>query len=169
MKIVRTRGRATKLEHLARSEQSAPSVHLSEEEWRQRLSPQQFLVLRQAGTEAPFTGELLEERREGTYVCAACGAQLFPSATKFDSHCGWPSFYESLPGAVNYFEDISHGMRRIEVRCATCDSHLGPRSAHWKSLLYELVESSFCTCRYGIVGRCSPIFAHSSHMFLRRF
>ena len=125
MKIIRTRDRATQLEHLAQAQQSAPSVNYSDEEWRERLTPQQYLVLRQAGTEAPWTGELLDEHRSGTYLCAACGAQLFPSSTKFESHCGWPSFYEALPGAVNYFEDISHGMRRIEVRCASCDSHLG--------------------------------------------
>jgi len=115
MKIIRTRDRATQLEHLAQAQQSAPSVNYSDDEWRDRLTPQQYLVLRQAGTEAPWTGELLDEHRSGTYLCAACGAQLFP----------WPSFYEALPGAVNYFEDISHGMRRIEVRCASCDSHLG--------------------------------------------
>ena len=125
MKIIRTRDRATQLEHLAQAEKSAPSVNYSDDEWRERLTPQQYLVLRQAGTEAPWTGELLDEHRSGTYLCAACGAQLFPSSTKFESHCGWPSFYEALPGAVNYFEDISHGMRRIEVRCASCDSHLG--------------------------------------------
>ena len=108
MKIIRTRDRATQLEHLAQAQQSAPSVNYSEDEWRERLTPQQYLVLRQAGTEAPWTGELLDEHRSGTYLCAACGAQLFPSSTKFESHCGWPSFYEALPGAVNYFEDISH-------------------------------------------------------------
>ena len=78
MKIIRTRDRATQLEHLAQAQQSAPSVNYSEDEWRERLTPQQYLVLRQAGTEAPWTGELLDEHRSGTYLCAACGAQLSP-------------------------------------------------------------------------------------------
>ncbi len=98
----------------------------SDEEWRAILGPDQFAVLRQAATERPWTGELLEEQREGTYSCGACGAVLFESGTKFDSHCGWPSFYESVkPDAVELIEDRSHGMRRVEVRCANCGSHLG--------------------------------------------
>ena len=98
----------------------------SESEWRAELSAEQYAVLREAATERPWTGELLDESRAGLYACAACGNELFKSGTKFDSHCGWPSFYESVrPEAVELIEDTSHGMIRTEVRCAACGSHLG--------------------------------------------
>jgi peptide-methionine (R)-S-oxide reductase len=101
-------------------------VEKSDEEWRRELDPQAYQVLRQAATERPWTGELLDESRAGVYACAACGAELFKSGTKFDSGCGWPSFYESVdPAAVQLIEDDSLGMVRTEVRCATCGSHLG--------------------------------------------
>ncbi|RLP77443.1 peptide-methionine (R)-S-oxide reductase [Mycetocola tolaasinivorans] len=101
-------------------------VNKSDAEWREELSPEQYQVLREAATERPWTGELLDEERAGLYTCAACGAELFKSGTKFDSGCGWPSFYESVrPEAVKLIEDSSLGMVRTEVRCATCDSHLG--------------------------------------------
>jgi peptide-methionine (R)-S-oxide reductase len=94
-------------------------------EWRARLNPDEFRVLRLAGTEAAFSGEYVNTKTEGTYQCRACGAQLFDSSTKFDSHCGWPSFDDAIPGTVKEIEDRSHGMARTEIRCARCDSHLG--------------------------------------------
>ncbi|HLV47740.1 MAG TPA: peptide-methionine (R)-S-oxide reductase MsrB [Aliidiomarina sp.] len=98
----------------------------TENEWRTQLNTEQFRVLREQGTEAPFTGELLNEQRAGSYYCAGCGAHLFDSATKFDAGCGWPSFYAQAAGNnVTYREDSSHGMQRTEVLCCHCEGHLG--------------------------------------------
>lgn len=101
------------------------SMPESEAGWKEQLTPEQYAVLREKGTEAPFSGALLHESRSGTYNCAACGNALFSSETKFDSGTGWPSFDEALPGATKLVEDNSHGMRRTEVVCARCGSHLG--------------------------------------------
>jgi peptide-methionine (R)-S-oxide reductase len=101
-------------------------VRLSEDEWQQRLSPAEYRVLRQAGTEPAFTGEYTDTKTRGVYRCRACGAELFSSDAKFESHCGWPSFYQPSDGdAVVLLKDRSLGQVRTEVRCANCDSHLG--------------------------------------------
>jgi peptide-methionine (R)-S-oxide reductase len=95
-------------------------------EWAERLSPEQFRVLRRAGTEMAFTGEYVDTEDDGVYRCAACGNVLFQSDSKYHSGCGWPSFTETInPDAVTLHQDNSYGMRRVEVRCARCDSHLG--------------------------------------------
>jgi peptide-methionine (R)-S-oxide reductase len=100
-------------------------MQLSDEEWKKKLTPEQFEVLRQKGTEAPFTGKLLYNDKQGTYACAACGNKLFDSTTKFEAHCGWPSFYDAKQGSVVFHDDDSHSMHRTEVTCANCGGHLG--------------------------------------------
>ena len=101
-------------------------VSKTDAEWRQQLSPAEYRVLRQAGTEAPWRGEYTDTKTEGVYRCRACGAELFRSDAKFESHCGWPSFYQPTEGdAVVLIEDRSLGSVRTEARCARCDSHLG--------------------------------------------
>jgi len=93
--------------------------------YKGKLTPEQYDVLFNKVTEVPFSGEYDTEFRAGTYACAACGTVLFEGGKKFDAHCGWPSFYDALPGAVKFSPDDSHGMNRIEVTCATCGGHLG--------------------------------------------
>jgi len=101
-------------------------VHKTDEQWRSELNEIEYQVLRLAGTERPFTGELLDEHRDGVFRCRGCGEELFESATKFDSRSGWPSFYQPMTeGKVELIEDHSHGMIRTEVRCANCGGHLG--------------------------------------------
>ncbi|MCE7009723.1 peptide-methionine (R)-S-oxide reductase MsrB [Kibdelosporangium philippinense] len=103
-----------------------PRVVKSDQEWRQQLTAEEYQVLRQAGTERAFTGEYTDTKTVGVYACRACGAELFRSSTKFDSHCGWPSFFSPLAGdSVILREDRALGMVRVEVLCATCHSHLG--------------------------------------------
>ncbi|WP_040160734.1 peptide-methionine (R)-S-oxide reductase MsrB [Mobilicoccus massiliensis] len=110
------------------TENTAPSypVQRTDAEWRELLTPAEYAVLRQAGTERPHIGEYTNTTTKGVYSCRACGAELFRSDTKFGSHCGWPSFYAPLAeDRVEYVEDNTLGMKRVEVRCANCGSHLG--------------------------------------------
>jgi peptide-methionine (R)-S-oxide reductase len=101
-------------------------VKKTEEEWRRELTPEQYRILREKGTERAFTGEYNGEKRKGVYRCAACGTELFDSATKYDSGSGWPSFYQPVdPEMVAEADDNTHGMRRTEIMCAKCGGHLG--------------------------------------------
>jgi peptide-methionine (R)-S-oxide reductase len=100
-------------------------VPASDEEWRQRLTPEQYAVLRKHGTERAFTGPYLDAKDDGTYRCAGCGNPLFDSSVKFESGTGWPSFTEAIPGSVKEIEDRSFGMVRTEIQCARCGGHLG--------------------------------------------
>lgn len=97
----------------------------TEEVWKKKLTPEQFEVLRKRGTERAFTGKYLNNKEKGMYVCGACGSKIFPSDVKFDSNTGWPSFKEALPNSVDLEIDLSHKIRRIEVKCKKCGSHLG--------------------------------------------
>jgi peptide-methionine (R)-S-oxide reductase len=104
----------------------ADKITRTDEEWKALLTPQQYAVLRQHGTERAFTGQYTNEKTPGTYTCAACGQPLFVSDTKYDSGSGWPSFWDVIEaGNVELIEDVSYGMRRVEVRCGRCGSHLG--------------------------------------------
>jgi peptide-methionine (R)-S-oxide reductase len=103
----------------------ADKIEKSDKEWRDVLTPEQYHILRNKGTERPFSGEYWNSKGEGAYVCAACGLELFSSGMKFDSGCGWPSFYDANPGTVQMTDDYSHNMHRLEVTCARCGGHLG--------------------------------------------
>lgn len=110
---------------MAKSQYPQNPQILSNQEWRSQLSSERYYVLRQGGTERPFTGELLTEQRAGEYHCAGCGALLFKADSKFDAGCGWPSFSLAETDAIRYLSDTSHGMLRTEIRCQRCDGHLG--------------------------------------------
>lgn len=108
------------------NEHTRPKVEKSDAEWREELTPEQYRILRQHGTERAFTGPYWNAHDKGLYRCAGCNAPLFYSDTKFDSGCGWPSYFAAVsPDAVTELRDTSHGMIRTEIRCATCDGHLG--------------------------------------------
>jgi peptide-methionine (R)-S-oxide reductase len=97
----------------------------TDKEWKEQLGSEAFYVARQHGTEAPFSGKFYDYKGDGLYRCVCCDAPLFESDTKFDSGTGWPSYYESVEDAITEIRDMSHGMIRVEVRCANCDAHLG--------------------------------------------
>jgi len=106
--------------------QKEPEIKLSEKEWRAKLSPQQYYILREKGTERAFSGEFVMTKEKGTYKCAGCGEPLFTDEMKFESHCGWPSFDREVEGGkIVQTVDNSHGMQRIEITCAKCGGHLG--------------------------------------------
>ena len=111
--------------HSQNKETMEPKVKKTDAEWKAQLSEIEYEVLRKKGTERAYTGEYWDHIEKGTYVCAACEAQLFESETKFESHCGWPSFDKAIEGSVKYNQDLSYGMVRTEVVCANCDGHLG--------------------------------------------
>src|SRR5579863_7323215 len=105
---------------------STEKIVKPEEEWKKELPPEQYHILREKGTERPFTGKYWNLKDDGTYVCAACGQELFRSGTKFDSGCGWPSFWDvANKGTIETRDDFSYGMHRIEVLCSRCGGHLG--------------------------------------------
>ena len=108
-----------------KKETSSVATPMVKDEWKEKLTPEQYEVLREKGTERPFTGEYWKHFEKGMYVCAACQNPLFTSDAKFDSDCGWPSFDQAIKGSVKYTNDNSLGMERIEVTCAKCDGHLG--------------------------------------------
>jgi peptide-methionine (R)-S-oxide reductase len=107
------------------SQEADTELPETEDEWRERLTEEEYRILREAGTEPKFSGEHVDTKADGTFVCAGCGTELFDSETKFDSGSGWPSFWEAMGGNAETQLDTSHGMRRTEVVCATCDGHLG--------------------------------------------
>lgn len=105
--------------------QTQTTKTMTEKDWKEKLTPEEYYILREKGTERPFSGKYNDFFEEGSYVCAACGNKLFNSDAKFDSSCGWPSFDQAIEGSVIYTKDTSHGMIRTEVTCANCDGHLG--------------------------------------------
>ena len=114
-----------RLEEYGMPTKNQKAVKLTDKEWQEKLSPEEYHILREKGTERPFTGEYDKFYEEGTYKCAGCETELFVSGTKYDSGCGWPAFYESLPGKIEESKDNSFGMNRIEITCENCGGHLG--------------------------------------------
>ena len=100
-------------------------MNKSEKEWKKELTDEQYRILRKKGTEMPHSGTYNLHFEKGTYCCAGCNEPLFESSTKFDAHCGWPSFDQAIPDRITYIRDYSHNMNRIEVKCSKCDGHLG--------------------------------------------
>ena len=121
---------------------------MPDEYWRKKLTPEQYRVLREKGTEIPFTGKLTSNKEKGMYTCAACGEALFSSDTKYETGSGWPSFYDAVDkNKIELFDDNSHGMHRIEVRCATCGGHLG-----------HVFDDNTPTGKYYCINSCSLDF-----------
>ena len=119
-------GQTSKAESKMENKKENNAIQKSDDEWKKQLSDEQYYVLRQKGTEAPYTGKLLLNKEKGVYKCAACGNELFTDEMKFDSHCGWPSFDKEIAGGkITTVEDNSHGMHRTEINCAKCGGHLG--------------------------------------------
>ena len=114
-----------RLEEYGMKTEKSKRVSLSDEEWQKKLTPEEYHILREKGTERPFTGEYDKFYEEGIYKCAGCDTELFTSDTKYNSGCGWPAFYESMPGKIEETEDTSFGMTRIEITCENCGGHLG--------------------------------------------
>ena len=114
-----------RLEEYGMKTEKSKRVNLSDEEWQKKLTPEEYHILREKGTERPFTGEYDKFYEEGIYKCAGCDTELFTSDTKYNSGCGWPAFYESMPGKIEETEDNSFGMNRIEITCENCGGHLG--------------------------------------------
>jgi len=110
---------------LTKSKSNDTKLVKEEKDWKKDLSPEQYRILREKGTEQAFTGKYYKHKEAGIYFCAGCGTELFDSSTKYDSGCGWPSFYDSKEGKVNTNTDISLGMARTEITCSKCDGHLG--------------------------------------------
>ena len=114
-----------RLEEYGMKTEKSKRVNLTDEEWQNKLTPEEYHILREKGTERPFTGEYDKFYEEGIYKCAGCDTELFTSDTKYNSGCGWPAFYESMPGKIEETEDTSFGMTRIEITCENCGGHLG--------------------------------------------
>ena len=114
-----------RLEEYGMKTEKSKRVNLNDEEWQNKLTPEEYHILREKGTERPFTGEYDKFYEEGIYKCAGCDTELFTSDTKYNSGCGWPAFYESMPGKIEETEDTSFGMTRIEITCENCGGHLG--------------------------------------------
>ena len=111
--------------NLAPQNQSKESMKKTEKEWKEILTDEEYRILREKGTEMAFTGEFDKHFEKGTYTCAGCGTELFTSETKYNSGCGWPAFYDTLPDKIDETQDMSLGMKRIEITCSKCDGHLG--------------------------------------------